>query len=170
MPQSLFLIKLQISTQFYEIVKKNTYDGYFLNNELFVKIVYGLYLYFFWLYFLLKWLKVSISSMNFRVEKTLNLKSKRSRTFYGSWKYLTTNLIHFIYWSLYIPSIPFFCVFPGNIYLFKVNNRNARCKICLKLTIKTPERRHWRISGVFIVNFEHISHLFLLLLLLNLNK
>ena len=27
------------------------------------------------------------------------------------------------------------------------------------LTIKTPERRHWRRSGVVIVNFEHISHL-----------
>ena len=26
-----------------------------------------------------------------------------------------------------------------------------------KLTIKTPERRHWRTSGVFIVNFEHIT-------------
>ena len=28
-----------------------------------------------------------------------------------------------------------------------------------KLTIKTPERRHWRRVGVFIVNVEHISHL-----------
>ena len=28
--------------------------------------------------------------------------------------------------------------------------------ICSKLTIKTPERRQWRRSGVFIVNFEHI--------------
>ena len=47
----------------------------------------------------------------------------------------------------------------GN-YMFKVNNRNtrARCQICLKPTIKTPERRHWRCSSVFIVNFEHISH------------
>ena len=27
--------------------------------------------------------------------------------------------------------------------------------------MKTPERRHWRRSGVFIVNFEHISQLFL---------
>ena len=27
-----------------------------------------------------------------------------------------------------------------------------------KLTIKTPERRQWRLSGVFIVNFEHISY------------
>ena len=29
------------------------------------------------------------------------------------------------------------------IYLFKVNNKNTRksCEICLKLTIKTPERR-----------------------------
>ena len=50
---------------------------------------------------------------------------------------------------------------PGGIYLLKVNNRNtrARCEICSKLTIKTLERRHWRRSGVFIVNFEHILHL-----------
>ena len=33
---------------------------------------------------------------------------------------------------------------PAGIYLFKVNNINtrARYEICLKLTIKTPERRH----------------------------
>ena len=44
--------------------------------------------------------------------------------------------------------------------MFKVNNRNTRlrCEICLKLTIKTPERSHWHRSGVFIINFEHISH------------
>ena len=29
-----------------------------------------------------------------------------------------------------------------------------------KLTIKTPERGHWRRSGVFIVNFDYISHFF----------
>ena len=57
------------------------------------------------------------------------------------------------------------------IYLLKVNNRNTRtmCEICSKLTIKTPEWRHWCLSGVFIVNFEHISHLFQLFLLLKLN-
>ena len=55
---------------------------------------------------------------------------------------------------------------PTGNYLFKVNHRNARarCEICSKLTIKTPERRHWRRSGVFIVSFEHISHLVLLFL------
>ena len=60
---------------------------------------------------------------------------------------------------------------PDNIYLFKVNNRNFGkwCEICSKLTIKTPERRHWRRFGVFIVNFEHISHLSLVFLLLTLN-
>ena len=43
--------------------------------------------------------------------------------------------------------------------MLKVNNRNtrARCEICSKLTIKTPKRRHWRRSGVFIVNFEHVN-------------
>ena len=34
----------------------------------------------------------------------------------------------------------------GNIYLFTVNNRitRQRCEICLKLTIKIPERRQRR--------------------------
>ena len=61
---------------------------------------------------------------------------------------------------------------PANIYLFKVTNRSIRktCEICSKLTIKTPEPSQWRPSGVFIVNFEHISHLFLGLLLVTLNK
>ena len=54
------------------------------------------------------------------------------------------------------------------ICLLKFNNRisRKRCEICLKLTIKTPERRHWRRTGVFIVNFERISHLFLVFLLM----
>ena len=65
----------------------------------------------------------------------------------------------------------FFSVVPGNIYLFKVNNRNARksCEICSQLPIKTPER-HWRRSGLFIVNFDHTSHLFPVFLLLTLSK
>ena len=41
------------------------------------------------------------------------------------------------------------------------------CEICSKLTIKIPERR--RRSGIFMVNFEHISHLVLVFLLLTLN-
>ena len=60
----------------------------------------------------------------------------------------------------------------ANIYLFKVNNRNTgkRCEICSKLTIRTSERRKWRCSGVFIVNFEPISHLFQVFPLLALNR
>ena len=37
-------------------------------------------------------------------------------------------------------------------------------------TIKTLERRHWRRSGVFIVNFEQILHVVLVFPLLTLNK
>ena len=60
----------------------------------------------------------------------------------------------------------------ANIYLFKVSNRNTRksCEIYTTLTIKTPERGQLYRSGVFIVNFEHISHLFLLFLLLTLHE
>ena len=56
---------------------------------------------------------------------------------------------------------------PAFIYLLKVNKRNTRrrCEICSKLTIKIPERRQWCCSGIFIVNFEHISHLLVFLLL-----
>ena len=41
--------------------------------------------------------------------------------------------------------------------------------MCSKLTAKTPERRQWHCSGVFIVNFEHISHLVLMFQLLTLS-
>ena len=40
-----------------------------------------------------------------------------------------------------------------------IETLEQRCEICSKVTIKTPKRRHWRRFGVFIVNFEHISHL-----------
>ena len=58
-------------------------------------------------------------------------------------------------------------IFPANIYLFKVSNRSTRtmCEICSKLTIKMlAEPRKWRRSGGFTVNFEHISHGFLVFL------
>ena len=64
---------------------------------------------------------------------------------------------------------------PAGNSMFKVINRNSRTKyeICSKLTIKEPERRDWRRSrrsSVFIVNFEYISHLALVFLLLTLNR
>ena len=72
----------------------------------------------------------------------------------------------------YFPLKVAYLTFPANIYLFKVNDRNTRnrCKICSKLTIKTPEQRHWRRYDVFIANFEHISYLFLVFLSLTLNR
>ena len=53
--------------------------------------------------------------------------------------------------------------FPANIYLFKVNNSNTkkRGEKCPKFTRKALE--------VFIINFEHISYLFLMSLLLTLS-
>ena len=62
--------------------------------------------------------------------------------------------------------------FPVGIYLFKVKNGNTRTMsdICSKLTIKTPKQRYWRRSSVFIVNFEHTSHLVLVILLLTLSR
>ena len=76
---------------------------------------------------------------------------------------------------------------PANFYFFR-----KKCGITSKLTIKTPERRlcggskglmkalralikpfeapQRPRSGVFNVNFEHISHCFLVFLLLTLNR
>ena len=54
----------------------------------------------------------------------------------------------------------------------KFNNKITRtsCEIYSKLTIKTPERRQWCRFGVFIVIFEHISHLVPVFLLLTLSR
>ena len=62
--------------------------------------------------------------------------------------------------------------YPAGIYMIKVNNRNtrARCEVCSKLTVKTPERRQWPRYGVLIANFEHISHFILVFLLSTLNR
>ena len=62
-------------------------------------------------------------------------------------------------------------LYPAGIYLLKGNNRNTRtrCEICSKLAVQTPERRHLGRSGVFIITFEHLSRLVLVLLLLALN-
>ena len=63
-------------------------------------------------------------------------------------------------------------IIPVGKYMFKVNNRNTRTRseICSKLTMKTTERRHWRSSVVFNVNFEHISHIVPVFLLLTLSR
>ena len=62
--------------------------------------------------------------------------------------------------------------FSVGIYLLKVNNGNTTtmCDICSKLTINAPIRRYWYRSGVFTVNFEHTSHLVLVILLLTLSR
>ena len=54
---------------------------------------------------------------------------------------------------------------PASIYLLKVKTTEVleQDMKYSKITIKTPERRHWSCSGVFIVNFEHISHLLLVI-------
>ena len=54
----------------------------------------------------------------------------------------------------------------------KVNNESTRTvtETYLKLTIEISERHQWRRSGVFIANFEQISHIALVISLLTLNK
>ena len=61
-------------------------------------------------------------------------------------------------------------IFPASIYMLKVNNKNTKAKWDTfkynnKDTRMTPLSR----SGVRIVNFEHISQLVLVVLLLTLN-
>ena len=56
-------------------------------------------------------------------------------------------------------------VYPADIYLLQVNNRNTSVSV----VNLEPVHDQWRRSGVFIVNFEHISRLILVSLLLILN-
>ena len=51
-------------------------------------------------------------------------------------------------------------VIPADNYLFKFNSGNTKimCEICSKLILKTPARRQWRLSGVFVVWFGQVTY------------
>ena len=100
--------------------------------------------------------------LNIIINKLQNFKDQ----FYVTVSIITYRVIYLSLWEL-IPAIP-----ASFHYLLRVNDRKTttRCQICSKLTIKTPKGRQWRRSGVFIVSFEHVSHLVLVFLLLTLNK
>ena len=57
-------------------------------------------------------------------------------------------------------------------HMSKSNTRNTRkrCEMLCKFNNENTERRPLRLSGVFIFDFKHILHLFLMFLLFNLNK
>ena len=44
------------------------------------------------------------------------------------------------------------------------------CETCSKLTIKTPERLQWHISGVFIVNLVNLSYILLCVSIVNIEQ
>ena len=62
--------------------------------------------------------------------------------------------------------------YPANVYLFKVKNKNTRKsrEIRSKLTLETPKWRQRHCFLVLIVNFEYISHLCLLFVLLTVSR
>ena len=59
---------------------------------------------------------------------------------------------------------------PSDIYLLKVNNRNNKVQNMFNVNNKGIRTMLWHCSGVFIDNFEHISYLFLMFLLLTLSR
>ena len=91
------------------------------------------------------------------IEKEISTQMSFRCPYCWLWTYFTSFSSVFIVDFKYVFVYWVYCMFKGN-------NRNTRtrCEICSKLTIKTPERRYWRRSGVFIVNFEHVSHLLLI--------
>ena len=82
-------------------------------------------------------------------------------TIYSNQKFL---LLHFRFFISSYKNL-------ANNYFLKINNRNTRKRreICSKLTKKHQNDVNWRRFVVFIVNSEHIVHLFQLFLLLTLN-
>ena len=62
--------------------------------------------------------------------------------------------------------------FPGKTSLFRVRIRDNRkqCEICSKRTLTKPEQRQSLPLDVFIINFGHISCLFLVFPLLTQNR
>ena len=86
----------------------------------------------------------------------------------GDSLWLSTILLHQeIRWNYEIFCSDYYG-FSCAIYLFKTNNENIRTisEICSRLIIKTTEQRRRLSSSIFIVNFEQISHIVLIFLLL----
>ena len=97
------------------------------------------------------------------IKKVAHIVGKKIAKFFNN---LRGNVSATLVFSKFFFFLVFFKNYPSK-YLFKVNNRNRKkCEICSKLTINTPERRHY----VFIINFRHLSQLFLVFLLLTVNR
>ena len=96
----------------------------------------------------------------FFIPSTLKKSMWASLSFNGSWDKDPIDLTI----SIVTPSHIIYCLM-RDINIIPTNNRSTRkrCGIFSKLIVKLPEqRRLWRCSGVFIVNFERISHHFTL--------
>ena len=103
---------------------------------------------------------VKLAAANFILYTTLTLFSVRTYNLDGWWLVLFCFVYVFRlrYWLR-------FRLFPADIGLVKINNGSniLMWKTCLKLTMKMLERCR---SFAFVVNFKHISHIFLVFLLL----
>ena len=76
-------------------------------------------------------------------------------------KSIISTMLPFLSWNKNIENkLQSGFLYPANIYLFKVNNKKTRKRfhISSKLTVKTLHQGHWCLPGIFVVNFEHISH------------
>ena len=96
----------------------------------------------------------------FFIPSTLKKSMWASLSFNGSWDKDPIDLTI----SIVTPSHIIYCLM-RDINIIPTNNRSTRkrCGIFSKLMVKLPEQRClWRCSGVFIVNFERISHHFTL--------
>ena len=112
------------------------------------------------------WVAVSVFCVSCELKN-----SKSSRVFFNFLQPTITNLV--IFWKRLMRLIVLHCAGISSRQLHvSVNNRKTRtrCEICSKLTKKTPEKRQWCRSGGFIANFEQISHLVLVFVLLTLTR
>ena len=56
--------------------------------------------------------------------------------------------------------------YPAGNYMFKINKETLE----QGMKYVQSQQRQWRRSGIFILNFEHVSHLVLVFLLLTLSR
>ena len=105
--------------------------------------------------------------------KTLNKCAGGRRSNYAKWRHFDIFIVNLkaiqVINNAFMFNFELWSAYPALICSKSLVETPEKYKICSKLSRKTPERHQWRHSGVFIVNFEHIS-LILQFLLLTLNK
>ena len=112
-------------------------------------------------------LSVNITHLSKNLLFQIHKKSFLAFRFWKSLKNYQKNTVFYLFFKTIISAVQIYIQQKYTCSKSTIDIKN--CEIYSRLTVKTPKRGQWRCFSVFIETIEHISHLFLVLLLFSLS-